>query len=134
MPKNNWGVSYSAISFVERALLTHAKVLSFKRTKDILFDIALENGKSIKMLLVNEYTLGLAAIHRALSEFPGVEYIVTCANWNGYTSEAKEYGQENGLGIFVVGEFFGSLYRDDPKTYVKKDENGRPIYYFKAAE
>lgn len=134
MPEfNNWDVSYSAISFVERALGTHAKVASFKRLKDIMFDIELVNGQSIKMLLVNEYTLGLAAIHRALSEFPGIEYIVTCANWNGYTPEAKNYGSQNNLGIFVVGEFFGALYWTEPKKYYQKDRDGNPIYYYKTA-
>lgn len=134
MPEfNDWGVSYSAISFVERALRGHAKVASFERTKDIEFDIELTNGKSIKMVLVDEYTLGLAAIHRAQSEFPGVEYIVTCANWNGYTREAKDYGRKNGLGIFVVGEFFGALHLTEPKKYCQKDKYGNPIYYYKAA-
>ena len=130
---NSWDVPYSAISFVERALRTHAKVASFERSKDIVFEITLVNGKSIRMVLVNEYTLGLAAIHRALSEFPGVEYIVTCANWNGYTPEAKDFGQENNLGIFVVGEFFGSLYSPEPKKYYQKDKDGNPIYHYKTA-
>ena len=130
---NNWDVSYSAISFIERALGTHAKVASFKRSRDIVFDIKLTSGSAIKMLLVNEYTLGLAAIHRALTEFPGVEYIVTCANWNGYTREAKEYGRQNDLGIFVIGEFVGSLYWTEPKKYYQKDQDGNPIFYYKAA-
>jgi hypothetical protein len=134
MPEfNTWNVSYPNISFVERALNTHQRIASFKRSQDIVFEIELINGQSIKMLLVNEYTLGLAAIHRALAEFPDVEYIVTCANWNGYTYEAKEFGQKNDLGIFVVGEFFSSLYWTEPKKFYKKDKDGKPIFYYKAA-
>jgi hypothetical protein len=130
---NSWNVSYSTISFVERALLGHAKVASFKRSDDIVFDIQLKDGKHLKMLLLNEYTLGLAAIHRALAEFPGIEYIVTGANWNGYTKEAKQYGKENDLGLFVLGEFFGSLYWSNPKQYYQKDADGNPIYHYKSA-
>jgi len=134
MPEfNDWGVSYSAISFAERALRGHAKVASFERVQDIEFVIELTNGKSIKMVLVDEYTLGLAAIHRALSEFPGVEYIVTCANWNGYTREAKDFGRENGLGVFVFGEFIGALHWTEPKKYRQKDKDGNPIYFYKVA-
>ncbi len=39
----------------------------------------------LKVLLVDEYTLGLAAIHRALSAFPEMDFIVTGGIWNGYT-------------------------------------------------
>ena len=85
------------------------------------------------MLLVDEYCLGLAAIHRARSEFPEADYIVTCANWNGYTREAKDYGRENDLGIFNIGEFFGALNWTNPKTYYQKDRDGNPIYAYKVA-
>jgi hypothetical protein len=131
--RNEWDVSYSTISFVERALETHSKVASFRRSQDIVFDIELTNGNAIKMLLVNEYTLGIAAINRALNEFPGIEYVVTCANWNGYTRKAKEFGCENNLGIFVISEFLGALNWTDPKKYYQKDENGKPVYYFRSA-
>lgn len=133
MSLNDWGVSYSAISFAERVLSGHNKVASFLRTKDILFTIDHKNGEIIKMLLVDEYCLGLAAIHRARSEFPDADYIVTCANWNGYTREAKEYGSKNNIGIFNIGEFLGSLNWTNPKTYYQKDEYGNRIYAYKVA-
>ena len=134
MPEyNDWGVSYSAISFLEKALGSHSKVKSFQRSKDIVFNIELKNGSSVKAVLVNEYSLGLAAVLRALHAFPGVEYIVTCANWNGYTRQAKEFGDQNDLGIFVVGEFLGALHWTHPKKYVLKDKDGNPIYHYKSA-
>lgn len=133
MSFNDWGGSYSAISFAERALGGNDKVASFVRTKDILFTITHINGETIYMLLVDEYCLGLAAIHRARNEFPEADYIVTCANWNGYTREAKEYGDENNLGIFNIGEFFGALNWTNPKTYYQKDRDGNRIYAYKVA-
>jgi hypothetical protein len=130
---NSWNVSYSSITFFENALRGHSKVKSFRRTDDIVFEIELENGQEIKALLVNEYTLGLAAILRAQREFPGIEYVVTCADWNGYTFEAKEYGKENDLGVFTAGEFLGALNWSKPKTYAKKDSNGHAIYHYKSS-
>ena len=97
---NSWGVSYSVISFFERALRGHNKVASLRRVNDIQFLIEHVNGTTLNVLLVNEYSLGLAAILRARVEFPDVEYIVTGGNWNGYTPEAKDYGRENDIGIF----------------------------------
>ena len=130
---NDWNVSYSTISFVERALQSHSKVAQFERSQDIVFEITHIDGRVLKMVLVNEYTLGLAAVHQALSQFPVAEYIVTGANWNAYTREAKDYGRQNDIGIFVIGEFFGALYWSEPKKYVQKDQDGNPVYHYRAA-
>lgn len=128
---NNWGVSFSIISFFEQALAGHNRVQGVTRTQDIVFSIALHNGTTLKMLLLNEYCLGLAAVLKAKAEFPDVEYIVTSANWNGYTPEAKEYGRKSGIGIFNAGEFFGALNWTEPKKYYKKDHEGNPTYAYR---
>ena len=130
---NDWNVSYSTISFVERALQSHSKVAHFERFQDIVFEITHIDGRVLKMVLVNEYTLGEAAVHQALSQFPGIEYVVTGANWNAYTREAKDFGRKNDIGIFVISEFFGALHWTKSKKYVQKDKDGNPVYYYRAA-
>src|SRR5579859_4903657 len=97
---NNWNVSYASISFFERAMRGHSKVHSFERIRDIYFKIELKNDQRINVLLVNEYVLGVAAIHRAIEEFGHFDHIVTAGNSNGYTYEAKEYVNLNGFGVF----------------------------------
>ena len=131
---NDWGVSFGAIRFFEDALSNHNHVQSFERTKDIFFKIS-RKGKlsTVKALLVNEYTLGLAALLRARREFPELDCVVTCANWNAYTPDAKQYGVQNQIGVFVVGEFLGALWKSVPYKYVKKDEKGRPIYHYRSS-
>ena len=62
----------------------------------------------LKVLLVDEYTLGLAAIHRALSEFPEMDFIVTGGNWNGCTKEPKDFGQQHSLVFFNIEEVLGA--------------------------
>jgi hypothetical protein len=132
MPEyNRWGVSYSIISFLERALRGHDKVASFERRNDIHFVVEHVNGTTLNVLLVDEYSLGLAAVLRAKAEFPEVDYVVTGGNWNGYTPEAKEYGRNNGIGIFNTGEFLGALNWTHPKLYYRKDNKGNPIYAYK---
>jgi hypothetical protein len=130
-PFNDWDVSYSMINFFERALRAHSKEVNFKRTRDIFFEIELTSGAELQVLLVNEYTLGLAAVHRALDEFPEAEFIVTGANWNGYTREAKEWGLKHDIGIFNSDEFLGAMNWTEPKKYHQKDSNGKPIYAYK---
>ena len=134
MPDDNaWNVKYSTIAFFERALRSHNRVKSLTRSEDILFVLQLENENTMCVLLVEEYALGLAQIHRACDEFSGVEHIVTCGNWNGYTQEAKEYGVENGIGIFVLDEFLGALHHSEPIEYVKRDKDGKPVHFYRAA-
>ena len=130
---NDWNVSYSSIAFFERALNSHDKVESFTRSDDILFHIALRDGRRMKVLLINEYVVGLASLHRAVAEFPGIDHIVTSGNWNGYTKEAKKYGKKNGIGIFVPSEFLGALNWSKPINYRRKDEDGNPVYSYKSA-
>jgi hypothetical protein len=125
---NDWNVPFSVIKFFEDAITAHRKVAECQRTDDIFFTITRTDGRTLKVLLVNEYTLGLAAVYRATSEFPAAEYIVTGGNWNGHTSEAKEYGRQNSIGIFNTSEFFGALHWAEPKDYYKKDQDGNPVY------
>jgi hypothetical protein len=123
---NNWGVSYATISFFERALSGHNKVESYKRVNDIHFVLEHVNGTTLHVLLVNEYSIGLAAVLRAKHEFPQIEYVVTGGNWNGYTPEAKEYGRHNEIGVFNTVEFFGALSWTLPKRYHQKDNYKNP--------
>ena len=131
--RNSWNVRYNSILFFCRVLRTHSRVSSVRRSRDILFHVDLAGGTQIDVLLVDEYVLGLAAVHRAVDEFPSVEYIVTAGKWNGYTIEAKRFGAENDIGIFVIDEFLGALNRTEPKKYVRKDDNGNPEYRYKVA-
>lgn len=129
--QNNWGVSYAIISFFDEALKGHNRVASHKRENDIQFLIFKENGDFLNVLLVDEYSIGLAAVLRAKAEFPEVDYIVTGGAWNGYTPEAKEYGNQNNIGIFNTSEFFGALNWNNPKEYHQKDRDGAPRYAYK---
>jgi len=130
---NDWNVPYSVISFFENALNGHDKVRSVARTQDILFEVVDTSGRTLTVLLVNDYSLGMAAVLRARREFPALEYIVTGGNWNGYTPEAKQHGRDNSIGIFNTGEFFGALNWTSPKAYYQKDADGNPVYNFKTA-
>jgi hypothetical protein len=131
---NNWNVSFGAIAFFERALKSHQKVRHFTRTEDIYFSIERSAGYSpVFAVLVDVYTVVLAHYLKAREEFPQMDCLVTCANWNAYTREAKERAIEDHMGLFIVGEFFGALWAKEPYKYAKKDDKGRPIYHYRAA-
>lgn len=131
--RNNWNVKYNSILFFCRVLKSHNNVNSFCRSRDILFHITRHDFTEIEVLLVDEYVLGIAAVHKAVDEFPNVEYIVTAGRWNGYTAEAKEHGLRNNIGIFVIDEFLGALNWSEPIRYVKRGHDGQPEFRYKIA-
>jgi hypothetical protein len=123
---NDWDVSYAAITFLEQALGTHAKVASFTRTCDIVFDITrIGRMTPVTAVLVNRYTLGLADLMRARGEFPQMNCLVTSGNWNRYTEEAKEYGKQIGVCVFNISEFFGALRWKEMINYVAPEESDK---------
>src|SRR5260370_19700032 len=108
---NDWNVSYSTITYLERALNVHPNVDSFSRSKDIVFSIDLKSGSTVVALLLNEYTLGVAAVHKAIHQFPNVQYIANGSNWNEYTAEAKTFGRTKKIGIGTIAELLRFLNR-----------------------
>lgn len=131
---NNWDVTYSAISWVENALGGHAKVATFVRVDDIRFEIVREGRLSpVNALLMNRYVIGVADLVEAMTEFPGINCIFAPGNWCGYTRQAKEYGLEQGVAVFHVGEFMGALWKADFVKYAAKDHKGNPTYAYKSA-
>lgn len=129
----DWKVLETTKTFFQKVLHGHKRVHDFSVESDLIYNLEMEDGNRYRVVLVYEYTLGLAAVLKLVSEIPNLDFIVTGANWNAYTQEAKEYGEANDLGIFILNEFIAALYSRQPKSYVKKDADGKPVYHFRSA-
>jgi len=69
------------------------------------------SGKpELNLFLTNIYTVGRADVIEILSIAPLTNAIVTMSAWNSYSSEAKSYAKENGVGLFKFAEFLGAVY------------------------
>lgn len=130
---NSWGVSFSRISWLEKAISQHGNVLSVKRYDDIVIEVKRRNGVDITVLCLDEYAMGVAAVHRVIEEFPKVNFISVGGNWNGYTPEAKELCLSKNIGLFNSSELAGGLWKDEFWKFHKKDEKGNPIYPYSIA-
>ena len=103
---NNWKVEPSTITFFEKVLREHRKVATFQRTRDILFSLSLIDGREMRVLLVNVYTLGLADVIEARNEFPELNHVVTASAWNSYQSTGCRYADAcRAVGVYegVIG-------------------------------
>ncbi|WP_192484800.1 MULTISPECIES: hypothetical protein [Cysteiniphilum] len=125
---NNWGVSYSRITWLEDAIQNHGNVVNYSRHDDIIMKFDRKDSSSIVLICLDEYALGEAAVHRVLKEFPEVNYISVGGNWNGYTEEAKQLCISKNIGLFNASELSGALYKDEFWAYHRRDEDGNPIY------
>ena len=127
---NEFGVSYSRIAWLEQALPLHENVLVVDRDQDIVFRVKRKRGPKLQIVCLDEYACGIGRVYEGLAAFPGTNFIYVGGNWNGYTTEAKEYCLENRIGLYNSTEITGAIHRDDYWSYHKKDRDGNPAYSF----
>lgn len=128
---NGWNVSFAQISWLQRLLEQHENIKSLSRSQDILFSVERGTSKDkIKILCLNEYTMSLSDVVRALDEFGSVQIIYVGGGWCGYTMEAKNYCLERNIGLYVTNEMSGGLWKNDYWSQHQRDEKGNTFYEF----
>ncbi|MFA5191568.1 MAG: hypothetical protein WC740_12630 [Verrucomicrobiia bacterium] len=112
-----------AVNWFKTALNNHGEVISVEVTDRHFFKIVRKKDpQEVNVVFVDIYSVGLADVLKARQEFPDATCIVTNGNWNACTPEAKEYGLENGFGVFNTPEFLGALHWEEIHKYHKKDQ------------
>lgn len=131
---NNYGVSYSIIAWLERALKTHGNVTSVRRYNDILFDVTRKiQGDQLIIFCADEYACGTTFVQKVLSEYSTCDCISVGGRWNGYTHQAKKFCLARQVGLFVSDELMGALWKDEYWAHIKKDPNGEPVCFYQSA-
>jgi hypothetical protein len=121
---NLWEINYTSVKFFEDVMSDHMKVESCEKESDNCFIITKNDFTNLRVILVDRYVLSLADILQAEEDFGEFDCIVTCSNWNSYTSEAKDWGLSHRKGVFVVTEFLGALWwKHDYWKYIKKNKD-----------
>lgn len=130
---NEWGVSFSRIAWLESAIGNHGNVLTVSRHDDIILEVEREKGGQVTVICLDEYSFGEAAAHRVFQEFPEVDFISVGGNWNGYTPEAKKLCISKKIGLYNSSELTGALWLENFWSYAAKDDDGNPVYQYRAA-
>lgn len=131
MIRERWIPNRKSIEVFIDALSSHSKVQRLEKLGANKFRILREAPLSpINAFLVDVYTVGHADVVAALSKDAGVNAIITMSAYNGYTRQAKEYAKEQKIGVYVFAEFLGALWKQDHWSYVKFDEEGKPITHY----
>jgi hypothetical protein len=127
---NDFGVSFSRIAWIDKAIQNHPNVTLTARSEDIFFTVTRERGPDVRLVCLDEYACGITRVREALAAFPTANLIYVGGNWNGYTTEAKEFCLGAQIGLFNSSEITGALYSNDFWGYHKRDEDGNPWYPF----
>lgn len=121
---NNWGVSFSAISFLEKVLCAHKAVESFARVNDIQFKIVRSSGyPEVNAVLVDDYMLGEATVYAVLREFVGVTAVVNNGSWNHIALDWRAFAKKTDVVVFLVADFLGALNVEYPVKYTTAAES-----------
>ena len=127
---NTWNVEFSKIAWFERLLSTHGNVKSISRHDDLVFDVARDRqADQLKVVCLNEYTMGLTAVQRVIAEFGKPSIIHIGGGWCGYTMQAKEFCLQERIGLYVSNEVTGALWANDYWAYCKRNKDGDPEYF-----
>ncbi|MCB9521522.1 MAG: hypothetical protein H6698_07095 [Myxococcales bacterium] len=107
---NSWGVGYSHISWMTNVLSTHNNVREVTRVHDIVFEVErIRPEDRLRILLVNEYVMGLTRVQSALAEFGALNIICVGGKWNGYTKDAEAFCRDQRIGLFATPALVGAL-------------------------
>ncbi|MCD5077640.1 hypothetical protein [Enterococcus gallinarum] len=117
-----------SVLYFEEIIRKHDKVRLLEKIDEYLYCLTLYNSKKYKVYITNLYTVGIADVIE-LSQTYDINAIVTMSSWNSYTLEAKKYGQDIGIGVFIFKELMGAINFDRPAQYFSGyDEHGNKVY------
>lgn len=126
MPAENsefpWMSYYGHYKFFEDRMQSHNKVLGIQNTREGLYEINLGDERVIKVFICECYSYGLAEYYETVERLGKVQAVIINSNWCGYTTEAKRYCREHGVGLFTIGEFMAALNIKNFWEYLTKEE------------
>ncbi|MDR3483118.1 MAG: hypothetical protein P4L91_20665 [Burkholderiaceae bacterium] len=126
---NTWNVSFAHISWFENLLNGHGNVKALSRHDDLVFEVdRKQQADHLKIICLNEYTMGLTAAQRVIHEFGKPNLIYIGGGWCGYTPQAHKFCLSERIGLYVTDEMSGALWKADAWNYYKRNKEGDSIY------
>lgn len=119
---NTWGVPYSDITWFERLLQNHNNVKNIQRHDDIIFEIdRVKQSDHLRILCCRQYTMSMTLVQKALSDFGKLNIIYIGGGWNSYDADAKEFCNQQRIGLYTTPEMSGGLWKNEYWNYQKPD-------------
>ena len=104
-----------SIAHFEKVISDHKMVMMLDKVEEQVYFVLRRGKPAIKVFLTNIYIVSTTDVFEITSSHDGITCIVTMSMWNSYSSDAKEYAKERGIGLFRFREFMGALYYEGNK-------------------
>lgn len=126
MPAHNdsfpWMSYYGNYQFFESRMSTHSKVLNIRNTGEGLYEIDLQDGRTLTVFICECYSYGVAEYQESVEKLGNLDAVVINSNWCGYSMDVKLHCQEREVGVFDIKGFMAALNRHDFWNYLTKEE------------
>lgn len=129
MPAHNnsfpWMSYYRNYKFFEDRMLTHNKVSQMRNTGEGLYEVDLNDGRTLVVFICECYSFGVAEYHESVENLGNIDAVIINSNWCGYTMDVKLYCQEQNVGVFDIKGFMAALNMKNFWEYLTKEERKR---------
>ena len=126
MPAHNysfpWMSYYGDYQFFKDRMRSHSRVSNVRTVDNGLYEIALVDGRTLRVFICECYSFGLAEYFESVEKWGAVDAVIINSNWCGYTTEAKLHCRASSVGLFDIGGFMAALNLSNHWEYLTQQE------------
>ncbi len=126
MPAHNdsfpWMSYYGDYQFFKDKMRSHRRVSNVRNVDNGLYEIALVDGRTLRVFICECYSFGLAEYFESVEKVGALDAVIINSNWCGYTMEAKLHCRASRVGLFDIGGFMAALNLSNHWEYLTQQE------------
>jgi len=96
-------------TLIERFLSDHHAIANLQELNRGTMLVELRDGRTLKVFVTNTYYFTDYTLERVLEVDPAVDAIICSSPAGQYSDSAKRQCIEDGIGLFMLGEFMGAI-------------------------
>lgn len=122
-------------TFINRFLANHDFVAEMEELNMATMSIELRDGRTLRVFVTNTYVFTEYTLNKVLAIDPQVEVIICSCPAGGYDTAAKQLCIEQGIGLFMLGEFMGAVRKTGEEflNYLLRSERDSRVEQFEKA-
>jgi hypothetical protein len=111
-------------TYINRFLSSHSRITALQALNQSTMLVNVDDGTTIKVFVTNTYVFTEYTFDKVMAVDPAIEAIICSCPAGGYSDGAKRLCIENGIGLFMLGEFMGAIGKqgEDYLNYLLKSE------------
>ena len=129
MPAHNehfpWMSYYRNYNFFVQRMNEHSKVRSISSINPSLYNIELNDGRTLKVFICECYAFDVAEYIEACENYGELDAVVISSNWCGYSLGVKRHCMSENVGVFDTAGFMAAINRKEFWTYLTRYEQER---------